>query len=139
MVLDFVSGLALMTPHATPARVGPMRTLLIVDDHHPFRAWACRALRDEGFDVIGEAADGVSAIAAVERLRPDVTLLDLVLPDMTGFDVAAAVQERTTVVLTSSRDLSDFAQRPGDAVAGFLPKAEVSGPALERLVGDHGR
>lgn len=111
-----------------------MTTLLIVDDHASFRTWARRMLSDDGFDVVGEAADGASAVAAVTRLRPDVTLLDILLPDMTGFEVAAAVQELTTVVLTSSRDLADFgvdARTPG---AGFVAKAELSGAALDRVV-----
>ena len=65
-------------------------TVLIVDDHPSFRASARVLLEAEGFDVIGEAADGTSGIAEARRLRPDLVLLDVQLPDIDGFDVAAA-------------------------------------------------
>ena len=64
-------------------------TVLIVDDHPSFRASARLLLECEGFDVIGEAPDGQSALRAVEALRPEVVLLDLQLPDIDGSEVAA--------------------------------------------------
>ena len=64
-------------------------TVLIVDDHPSFRASARVLLEAEGFDVIGEAADGASGIAEAQRLRPDLVLLDVQLPDIDGFDVAS--------------------------------------------------
>ena len=65
-------------------------TILIVDDHPRFRASARVVLESEGFDVVGEAADGASAIAECCRLRPEVVLLDVQLPDTDGFDVCRA-------------------------------------------------
>ena len=114
-----------------------MHSLLIVDDHDSFRTWARRVLSDEGFDVVGEAADGVAAIAECQRLEPDVVLLDVVLPDMPGPQVAAVLSaggSDATVVLTSSRDLADLGIELGTTVAGFLPKHNVSGAALEAFV-----
>ena len=70
------------------------RTVLIVDDHPSFRASARAMLESEGFDVVGEAADGASALDAVDALKPDVVLLDVQLPDMTGFDVCAELERR---------------------------------------------
>jgi CheY-like chemotaxis protein len=64
------------------------RTVLIVDDHAPFRAVARALLQLEGFEVVGEAADALSALEAVGRLRPDVVVLDIQLPDLDGFEVA---------------------------------------------------
>ena len=52
-------------------------TVLIVDDHPSFRASARVLLEAEGFDVIGEAADGTSGIEEARRLRPDLVLLDV--------------------------------------------------------------
>ena len=46
-------------------------------------------LEADGYEVVGEAADGASGIAAVQALKPDVVLLDVQLPDIDGFDVAA--------------------------------------------------
>jgi two-component system response regulator EvgA len=109
-----------------------------VDDHASFRLSAKRVLEDAGYDVIGEARDGQSAIAAARDLCPDVVLLDVELPDIDGFEVAprlAVGDYAPTVILTSSRDCSEF----GGIIAvsgarGFLPKGELSGPALAALL-----
>jgi len=58
--------------------------VLIVDDHAAFRESASALLEAEGFDVVGEAADGESAVAEVARLRPDIVLLDIQLPGLDG-------------------------------------------------------
>ena len=113
-------------------------TLLIVDDHEDFRSSARTLLELEGFEVVGVAEDGPSALAAVEALRPDVVLLDVQLPGMDGFEVVRelrARKERTRVVLISSRDRSAYAgELRGASVAGFLGKSELSGAALHALV-----
>ena len=57
-------------------------TVLIVDDHPSFRASARTLLESEGFDVVGEAADGGSAVEQTRALSPDVVLLDVQLPDI---------------------------------------------------------
>ena len=114
------------------------RTVLIVDDHPSFRASARMLLEAEGFDVIGEAEDGQSALRAVQELRPDVVLLDVQLPDIDGIEVAARLSQNGSgpaIVLTSSRDLADLGLvRERSPVRGFIPKAELSGAALEALL-----
>jgi DNA-binding NarL/FixJ family response regulator len=111
----------------------PLR-LLIVDDHAGFRRLARRVLRAEGLDVVGEAGDGRSALRAVERLRPDAVLLDVLLPDLDGFEVAdclAAMAQPPRVVLTSSRSAEELGDRlRAAAVAGFIAKDDLSGAAL---------
>jgi len=113
-------------------------TLLIVDDHEGLRSFARTVLGAEGFDVIGEAADGETAIVAVQTLHPDVVLLDIGLPGIDGFEVAerlAGVPGAPSFVLTSSRRASDYGQRMADSPArGFLPKHELSGPAIAALL-----
>jgi DNA-binding NarL/FixJ family response regulator len=115
------------------------QTVLIVDDHPSFRVTARALLEAEGFEVIGEAADGASAIEEAERLRPDLMLLDVQLPDMDGFEVAQHLCRNgwsPAVVLTSSRDLSDFGSLVQTCGArGFVPKAELSGDTLSALLG----
>ena len=115
------------------------RSVLIVDDHPSFRASARAMLESAGFDVVAESADGTSALARVDELEPDVVLLDVQLPDMSGFDVCDALRRRNgaspLVVLVSSRDECDY----GDLVSscgarGFLPKAELSGEAVASLL-----
>jgi response regulator RpfG family c-di-GMP phosphodiesterase len=85
--------------------------VLIVDDHPSFRATARALLQAEGFDVIGEAEDGVSALKQAKELHPDV-------------------------VLTSSRDGSDFGPLVAQSGArGFIAKGELSGAALKAVLG----
>src|ERR671928_1010030 len=87
--------------------------VLIVDDHPSFRASARSLLEAEGYEVVGEAADGAEALAAVTALHPDLVLLDVQLPDIDGFEVAERLKEledRPAVVLTSSRDGKDYAR-----------------------------
>jgi CheY-like chemotaxis protein len=114
-------------------------TVVIVDDHAEFRASASALLDAEGFVVIGAAADGDEAIAAVERLRPQVVLLDIQLPDMDGFAVAerlAARPDPPRIVLISSREAATYGPRLEAAAAqGFIPKRELSGSALAAVVG----
>src|SRR3712207_8254923 len=69
----------------------PIR-VLVVDDHVSFRSLARRLLVDEGFEVVGEASDGRGAVLAAVDLRPDLVLLDIQLPDLDGFAVAAALR-----------------------------------------------
>ena len=117
-----------------------MTTVLIVDDHPSFRASARAILEADGFDVVGEAANGETALRAARRLRPDLMLLDIQLPDMTGFELCAALEHdgddvHPAVVLVSSRDQSDFGQLVAESSArGFVPKAELSGDALSALL-----
>jgi CheY-like chemotaxis protein len=113
--------------------------ILIVDDHPSFRATVKVMLLADGFEVVGEAADGRTALEAVERLKPDLVLLDVQLPDMDGFTVVNELRRRDSyrpkIVLTSSHDESDFGPivaRCG--VAAFVPKGELSGAALRAVL-----
>jgi DNA-binding NarL/FixJ family response regulator len=125
------------TPSATIDGVRP--TVLIVDDHASFRDAAGALLESDGFHVVGEAGDGESALAAVTRLRPQIVLLDVQLPDMDGFAVAAELAARPggpAVVLVSSRDATAYAARLDETPAlGFMAKRDLSGAALAALVG----
>jgi CheY-like chemotaxis protein len=112
--------------------------VLIVDDHPAFRAAARRLLELEGYDVVGEAEDGLSAIAAARTLRPDFILLDVQLPDLDGFEVAERLsgdENPPAVVLTSSRDRSDYGPCLASSPAcGFLPKAELSAAGIADIL-----
>ena len=114
-------------------------TLLIVDDHPGFRSLARRLLEARGFSVVGEAADGLEAVAVARELRPDVVLLDIQLPGIDGFEVTARLADGEAgpvVVLTSIRDRADYGERVERCGArGFIPKAELSGAALWAFLG----
>lgn len=112
--------------------------MLIVDDHDAFRDSASALLAAEGFAVVGAVAGGLAVLGAVERLRPEVVLLDVQLPDLDGFAVAerlAATTDPPRVVLISSREAAAYGARLAASPAcGFLAKRELSGAALAALV-----
>ena len=114
------------------------RRVLIVDDHAGFRRTARALLESEGFEVVGEAEDGQSAVAAARELEPDLVLLDVHLPDTDGFAVAHELTgngKSPVVVLTSSRDARDFGPLVAESGArGFVPKSNISGAALFALL-----
>jgi DNA-binding NarL/FixJ family response regulator len=113
-------------------------SVLIVDDHAGFRAAARALLQAGGFEVVGEAADGKSTLAAVDGLRPEIVLLDVHLPDCDGFEVAerlAASDAAPAIVLTSSRSIASFRWRlVGNPAWRFIPKGELSVEALAAAV-----
>ena len=113
-------------------------TVLIVDDHPSFRVVAQTVLETDGFVVVGTASDGESAVDETLRLAPDVVLLDVELPDINGFEVAARLRQagsRTAIVLASSRDGSDFGPLVAESGArGFVTKTDLTGDAIRALV-----
>jgi DNA-binding NarL/FixJ family response regulator len=111
-------------------------TVLIVDDHPAFRASARAMLELDGFEVSGEATDGASALDLARELHPEIVLLDIALPDMSGFDVAERlVPSAAKVVLTSSRQSSDLGRRVRRSGAlGFISKDDLSGDAIRALL-----
>lgn len=114
-----------------------MPCALIVDDHDVFRASARALLESEGFTV-AEAATAETGIDAAVRLRPDMVLLDIQLPDHDGFHAAtllARLEQPPVVILTSSRDPSDYGSLIADSTAtGFIPKSELSGETIRALL-----
>lgn len=113
-------------------------TVLIVDDHADFRASAAELLGSEGFDVVGAAPDAERAVALALRLRPQVVLLDVQLPDEDGFVVAARLAQQAQppkVVLVSGREAAAYGRRVADApVRGFIAKRDLTGAVLAALV-----
>jgi DNA-binding NarL/FixJ family response regulator len=119
------------------------RRVLIVDDHPGFRARARALLVAAGYEVVGEAADGESGVRVARELSPEVVLLDVQLPDITGFEVVRLLAGETdspAIVLISSRDASDYGRRVGRSGAqGFICKAELSAATLAAVLAGAGR
>jgi two-component system, NarL family, nitrate/nitrite response regulator NarL len=113
-------------------------SILIVDDHELFRSLARELLEADGFAVVGEAADGKSAIAMVAVIRPDWVLVDVYLPDLSGWQLArrwSSEVDGPKVVLTSSRNASEFGRSLRDSGAiGFVAKDDLSGATLRALL-----
>ena len=115
-----------------------MQTILIIDDNAIFRRQARAVLEADGLSVIGEAEDGTSGLALARRLRPDIVLLDIGLPDIEGFEVANALagdDQPPRVVFTSSRDAREYGPRLGQSRSdGFIPKDELSAAAIRAML-----
>lgn len=117
--------------------------VFIVDDHPGFRAQARALLAAAGYEVVGEAADGESAVLLIGRLTPDVVLLDVQLPDISGFEVVRAVgggPRSPAIVLISSRDGRDYGRRiERSGARGFIAKDELSARTLAAVLEGAGR
>ena len=114
--------------------------ILIVDDHPGFRRFARSLLESEGFDVIGEAQDEASALAAVgPAASPAWSCSTCCCPDATGSPSpsnSTQLDPALAIVLTSSRPADEFGGRLRAApVAGFVHKDDLSGAALAAVVG----
>jgi DNA-binding NarL/FixJ family response regulator len=116
-------------------------TVLVVDDNEIFRRGLVRAVQNHaGLKLAGEADSGESALGAIERLRPDVVLLDLSMPELDGLGVLerlrAAEPRPTCRVLIVSASLDDEVERAADAAgaAGCIgkdsPRADICAEAL---------
>jgi DNA-binding NarL/FixJ family response regulator len=114
------------------------RRLLIVDDHPGFRRTAARTLGAAGWEVVGEAADGEGALREAERCAPDLVLLDVGLPDISGIEVTRRLHDRDpdlAVVVTSTHERADYGELAVEAGArGFVSKMDLDGDSLEVLL-----
>jgi DNA-binding NarL/FixJ family response regulator len=102
-----------------------MNRIVIVGDHPAFRARAGAVLAADGFRITREAVDGLSILAEVQAVRPDVVLLGVRLPDAGGFEVADALLAagpRPAVMLTSSRDACAYDADLARTGLPFIPR-----------------
>jgi DNA-binding NarL/FixJ family response regulator len=113
-------------------------TVLIVDDHATFRRFLRRLLESAGFRVVGEASGAAAGLAATRALDPDAVVLDVMLPDGSGLEVAralAATRARSRVVLVSSRTAADLGAALAETpAAGFIAKADLTAEALGEVL-----
>jgi pilus assembly protein CpaE len=118
-------------------------SVLVVDDQMPFRSAAKAVLRRmEGFELAGEAASGTEAIELVERLRPELVLMDINMPEMNGIEATRRITSAhpdVVVILCSTYDASDL---PSDAAvsgaSGYLNKEQLGADTLLRMWEDRG-
>ena len=105
----------------------PRTRVMVVDDHPMWRDAVARDLEERGFEVVGSAADGPEAVRRVPATRPDVLVLDLNLPTMTGVEVTrqvAALGLGTRVlVLSASGEQDDVLQAVKAGATGYLVKS----------------
>ena len=100
--------------------------VLVVDDHELFRTGLCWLLKDEGFDVAADAADGETALGLLEDVLPDVVLMDIHMPGIGGVEatrkITATAPLARVVVLTISADERDVADAIMAGASGYVLK-----------------
>jgi DNA-binding NarL/FixJ family response regulator len=110
----------------TPRPTAETLRVLLVDDHDLFRTGLRNLLEEQGVQVIGEAADGQQAIRMVRELAPDVVVMDLNMPGMTGVEATRQVTSLApltrVVVLTISDQDDDVMNAILAGACGYLMK-----------------
>jgi len=114
---------------------------LLVDDNEAFVETARRVLEPDGVSVTGTASNSGEALLLAGELQPDVVLVDVMLGDEDGFDLARRLAEthprEMAVIMISSDAEEDYADLVAESAAlGFLPKAELSADGVRRLLGE---
>lgn len=106
---------------------------MVVDDHPSFRRLAGRMLVAAGYDVVAQAADAAEAVIAARDLQPNVVLLDVMLPDASGIDIADQLAASGGIVLlTSSKTAEDLGATLERRT--FVTKSELTVERLARLI-----
>ena len=104
--------------------------MLIVDDARVFRRAARELLERRGYIVVGEADSGLTGLTLADHLAPDTVLLDVQLPDSTGFEVAAAMMctDRPPAVLLMTADpcLRRYAMLKQSGARGLVGKSDLA-------------
>ncbi|GIU83371.1 MAG: DNA-binding response regulator [Acidimicrobiales bacterium] len=100
--------------------------LLIADDHRMLRQMLRRNLTEQGFEVVGEAADGDEAVSLTAELRPDVVLMDVTMPNMDGVEACRLIHEEfpdvRVVMLTMHADQDVLSSAIRAGASGYLVK-----------------
>jgi DNA-binding NarL/FixJ family response regulator len=100
--------------------------LMLADDHRMLREGLGRSMREQGFDIVGEAGDGAEAVQMAMRLRPDVILMDVTMPEMDGVEACRAIRKELTgtqvVMLTMHADQEVLASAIRAGASGYLVK-----------------
>ena len=113
-------------------------SVIVVDDQAPFRLAARAVLRrSEGFELVGEAGNGLEAVQLAGDIHPDVILMDINMPEMGGIEATRQIlasAPETFVILCSTYDVSDL---PPDAAASgaraYVHKEQLGAKTLRRL------
>jgi DNA-binding NarL/FixJ family response regulator len=132
-----------MGPEKSPAAQRPSR-IVVADDHPLFRSAIRQTLeKHPDLEVVGEAADGRHALELCRRLRPDLVLMDLRMPEMDGVAATQAIEkelpETLVLILTALDESADLSDALGAGAAGYVlkdaPAAHVTDAVRRVLAG----
>ena len=103
--------------------------IVMAEDHQIVRQGFKALLEQDGFDVVGEAGDGHEAVRLIEKLKPDVAIVDIAMPLLNGIDVAREVPrvspDTRTILLTMHTDSSYILEALRAGVTGYLVKTRA--------------
>lgn len=112
-------------------------TILIVDDFQPFREFICSSLQRAQFQVVGQAADGLEAVAKAEELQPDFILLDIGLPRLNGIEalkrIAEVAPHSRIVFVSQNNDPEVVKAALSDGAFGYVLKSETQHELIAAL------
>ena len=129
-----------MTDSTSASSPRPARRVLIAEDEALIRLDLAEMLREEGYEVVGEAGDGQEAVELAELLRPDLVILDVKMPRRDGIDAASEIAAKriAPIVILTAFSQRDLVERARDAGAmAYLVKPFTAGdlvPAIELAV-----
>ena len=117
---------------------------MVVDDHPIWREGVARDLAERGFDVVATAADGAAAVRIAPAVRPDVVVMDLQLPHLSGAEATARIREALpatrVLVLSASAEQADVLEAVKAGASGYLVKsasaAELADAVARTAAGD---
>jgi DNA-binding NarL/FixJ family response regulator len=119
------------------SKQGPVRILIV--DHHDALRRAIRSLLESlrEFEICGEAKDGVDAVKKSAELKPDVVVLNIVMPVMDGFEAARKIRavspQSRMVILSSHKDQELLEEAKSVGAVWYVPKSEAGGELIEAI------
>lgn len=112
-------------------------SVLLADDHQIVRQGLRLLLEREAFEVVGEASDGHEAVQLAERLRPDVAVLDFVMPILNGVDAALQIQKQSpltkTILLTMYTEDQYVLEAFRSGLRGYVIKSQAAGDLVQAI------
>jgi pilus assembly protein CpaE len=113
-------------------------SVIVVDDQAPFRLAARAVLkRTKGFELVGEAGNGIEAITLAEDVHPDLVLMDINMPEMGGIEATRKIMAElpdTVVILCSTYGVSDLpAEAATSGARAYVHKEQLDATTIRRL------